>query len=373
MKRFTAGMLSVMMSLGAVTAVGEVSDTAAVYAASVDAPSNISVSADKTSVTISWDDEPGASAYRVYQYNASTKKYVKVKTVKGTSAKITGLKEGKKYYFKVASLVKSGSSYKLAGTSDKITATPKAKTSAKTSQTKAKTTTNPKKQTPGELPKFPKLASTSFRESGVSATEVKKKFEDDFEHARLQVITLGYKIKPTDSSNDGMNYVGEYEVRYDGTHVYNLYEQFQLSGKGGSGSGWIWIEDLNGNVVWGTNRVNVVKETVSLPKFSGITTTAFTEYGSSQSVVEDMLRQDFEKVRSAIVTQGYNIKPLSSKVDTGSYHGVYEVRYDGEQVYTYHESYTSNASSGTGWIWIEDMSGNVIVGVSNGTSIVIYY
>lgn len=63
------------------------------------------------SAELMWGSVSGADAYRIYMYNASSKKYVSYKTVKGTSYTVTGLKPGKSYSFKVAALKKSGGKY----------------------------------------------------------------------------------------------------------------------------------------------------------------------------------------------------------------------------------------------------------------------
>ncbi len=67
------------------------------------------------SAELMWGSVSGADAYRVYKYNASSKKYESYKTVKGTSCTVTGLKPGKSYSFKVAALKKSNGKY-VAGT-----------------------------------------------------------------------------------------------------------------------------------------------------------------------------------------------------------------------------------------------------------------
>ena len=57
-----------------------------------------------SAVRLNWDKVSGASGYRIYKYDSSAKKWVKVKTVKGgstTTARITGLSAGSKYRFKV--------------------------------------------------------------------------------------------------------------------------------------------------------------------------------------------------------------------------------------------------------------------------------
>ena len=57
-----------------------------------------------TSGTLSWNKVSKASGYRVYVYNVSTKKYTKVTTLSGnskTSCKVTGLKAGTSYKYKI--------------------------------------------------------------------------------------------------------------------------------------------------------------------------------------------------------------------------------------------------------------------------------
>ncbi len=55
-----------------------------------------------TSITLTWTKTTGATGYRVYQYSPSKGKYVLKKSVKGTNTyKVTGLKKGTSYKFKV--------------------------------------------------------------------------------------------------------------------------------------------------------------------------------------------------------------------------------------------------------------------------------
>jgi endoglucanase len=63
----------------------------------------IKAAASKTKVKLSWSKQEGASKYAVYQYKNG--KFVKVKTVTGTSATIKSLKSGKTYKFKVMAYV----------------------------------------------------------------------------------------------------------------------------------------------------------------------------------------------------------------------------------------------------------------------------
>lgn len=58
----------------------------------------------QTAGTLTWKKIAGATGYRVYVYNTSTKKYTKVTTLSGntkTSCKVTGLKAGTSYKYKV--------------------------------------------------------------------------------------------------------------------------------------------------------------------------------------------------------------------------------------------------------------------------------
>lgn len=61
-------------------------------------------------VTLKWSAVDGADGYRVYRYDTTAKKYVRVKTVKGTSCAISSLKSGS-YKFIVCAVKKNGSTY----------------------------------------------------------------------------------------------------------------------------------------------------------------------------------------------------------------------------------------------------------------------
>ena len=59
------------------------------------------------SITLKWSKVSGASGYRVYQYNSKTKEYKHIASVtKGTSYKVSNLKPGTKYKFKVRAYTK---------------------------------------------------------------------------------------------------------------------------------------------------------------------------------------------------------------------------------------------------------------------------
>jgi endoglucanase len=75
-------------------------------------------------VTLSWKAIDGAAYYRIYKYDTSTKKYVKVKTVKSTTGTVSSLKSGS-YKFVVCAVSKSGSKYKNGETSKVVKVTVK--------------------------------------------------------------------------------------------------------------------------------------------------------------------------------------------------------------------------------------------------------
>lgn len=68
--------------------------------------SKITASQTTTAITLKWNKVTGADSYRVYQYNAKTKKWVKVKDVTGKSLKISKLKAGTAYKYKVRAYTK---------------------------------------------------------------------------------------------------------------------------------------------------------------------------------------------------------------------------------------------------------------------------
>ena len=66
-----------------------------------DVTSKITATQTLTAVTLKWSKVPKADGYRVYVYNTKTKEYEKVKDVTGTSIKITGLKAGTGYAYRI--------------------------------------------------------------------------------------------------------------------------------------------------------------------------------------------------------------------------------------------------------------------------------
>ena len=98
--------------------------TAEAASSKLAAPKNIKASVPAANkITLKWDKVSGADAYRVYMYDAETKKYKKIKTVKGTTASIDGLEPWSTYYFKVAALTKTDGKYTAGTSSEKIKVT----------------------------------------------------------------------------------------------------------------------------------------------------------------------------------------------------------------------------------------------------------
>ncbi|MGI6499950.1 MAG: hypothetical protein ACOX1S_03555 [Anaerostipes sp.] len=66
------------------------------------------------SATLSWSAIKGASGYNIYQATSSNGQYKKVKTTTATTWKNTGLKTGKKYYYKVLGYQKNNGGTKYS-------------------------------------------------------------------------------------------------------------------------------------------------------------------------------------------------------------------------------------------------------------------
>ncbi|MFT3950796.1 MAG: leucine-rich repeat protein [Oscillospiraceae bacterium] len=61
-----------------------------------------------TGYTISWTAAKGADQYVIYRYDSASKKYVKLKTVTGTSYAVTGRTAGQKNTYRVVAVAKEG-------------------------------------------------------------------------------------------------------------------------------------------------------------------------------------------------------------------------------------------------------------------------
>ena len=71
--------------------------------------SKITASQTTTTITLKWSKVTGADGYRVYKYNSKTKKYEYYKSTTSTSLKISKLKEGTAYKYKVRAYKKTAS------------------------------------------------------------------------------------------------------------------------------------------------------------------------------------------------------------------------------------------------------------------------
>ncbi|MCC8192261.1 MAG: fibronectin type III domain-containing protein [Ruminococcus sp.] len=95
-----------------------------------------------SAVRINWNKVAGATGYRIYRYNSTTKKWVKVTTIKNgstTTYKQTGLKSGTTYKYKVKAYIKAGGVNYWGSASSAITTSTKPSTAKFT--TASKTTT----------------------------------------------------------------------------------------------------------------------------------------------------------------------------------------------------------------------------------------
>lgn len=72
------------------------------------APSGINVARNESTIKLTWNKVAGATGYRVYMYNASTKKWVNQKTLTGTSLTVSKLKAATIYQFKLIAYKKTG-------------------------------------------------------------------------------------------------------------------------------------------------------------------------------------------------------------------------------------------------------------------------
>jgi len=71
---------------------------------------------------MTWSKATGASGYELYRYNSSKKKYEKIKTTSSTSYKVSKLKAGTTYKFKVRAY-KTVGSIKYYGSYSSVTST----------------------------------------------------------------------------------------------------------------------------------------------------------------------------------------------------------------------------------------------------------
>ena len=122
--RLLGALLAGVLAVTGIPAVTQPLTVSVSAAAKLAAPKNIkAVSSGTSAIKLTWSKVSGASAYRVYKYNASTKKYETYKNVAGTSCTVKNLESGKTYKFRVAALVKSGGKYVVQTKSSAVSAT----------------------------------------------------------------------------------------------------------------------------------------------------------------------------------------------------------------------------------------------------------
>lgn len=88
--------------------IGTKSDTLTAYTAPAKVTSLKNSAATTTTVTLTWKKVSGATGYRVYKYNTSTKKYALYKSVTANTVKVTSLKAKTNYKFYVTATRKAG-------------------------------------------------------------------------------------------------------------------------------------------------------------------------------------------------------------------------------------------------------------------------
>ena len=156
---------------------------------------NLRVSAKTTTtVTLKWDSVLRADKYRVYRYNSSTGEWVRIATVSGTSKKVTGLKSGTSYRFRVRAWYEDdGRSY--LGDSDYITV-------------KTKSASSTSASTSDGLITVAKAKSIALDKAGVSAsdavfTKVEKDKDDGVYVYEIEFVAGDYEYELEIRATDG--------------------------------------------------------------------------------------------------------------------------------------------------------------------------
>ena len=110
MKKLTAALLMVGIMFGGVVLPSDSDDLLSINVSAAEdklaAPQNVKASASSDSVTLVWKSVKGASGYKIFRYDESSKKYKPAYSTNSTTYTVTGLKPKKTYSFKVAAFVK---------------------------------------------------------------------------------------------------------------------------------------------------------------------------------------------------------------------------------------------------------------------------
>lgn len=172
------------------------------------------------SVKLSWDKSLGATGYKVYRYNSSTKKYTLIKTIKGasvTSYTVKDLAVATKYTFKVvpyAAVEKDGTSTTITGGS-KI----------------CYTATKPNKGVIDKVTAGTKKMTVSWKKKTGTGYEILYATNSSFKNAKKVTVTSSSTLKKTITGlTKGKTYyvkVRAYKTTYNGTKVYGSYSTYK--------------------------------------------------------------------------------------------------------------------------------------------------
>lgn len=162
-------------------------------------PTGIQVSAKTNSVTIKWKKVSGASKYRVYMYNSTSKKFEVYKRTPNTKITINDLESFTTYKFKIAALDKNGNEGTKTGVISVTTDRPK-----------------------------PAVAPTPNESNGFGTVSGNITYK--YNNYRGNVSDTGAKVLliPKNISDGNIDYIfisentGVFETKVDGTGTYNF-------------------------------------------------------------------------------------------------------------------------------------------------------
>lgn len=149
-------------------------------------------------ITLSWPSVKGAEAYRVYMYDAKTKKYKKLKSVKNNSVAIGDLKNGTTYKFKVAAMRNVVDSYEVGPLSEAVSCKP-----AKAAPTKEMKAVSLKAEDMIGTWTFYDFCSNFSYKSGSSYNPDKKHDDSEASLTQIAIIATNYYIVSLDEDADG--------------------------------------------------------------------------------------------------------------------------------------------------------------------------
>lgn len=336
--RITAIALSIILAYGSLAVVPSVS------AEGASAPTEVTAEGRKDSVLLSW--QGNADAYRVSQYNKDSKKFEKVKTITGTKTVISDLEEGT-YSFKVTSLTQTESGYEDGETTDKV--------SAKVGNITAEAPAPPS----GKYTGFSHIDGKTYYYRTGKAVSGFQKIDQDYYYFNPKDYTAVKSKWLTIRDN-------KYYFTEDGTAATT---SRKIDGK-------LYRFDIDGvctNYKTAKDTATIQKEAEekkkkapSMPSgkslgFSGsgsryTYSCNVTEKGkkegydfSSSDAAKRMIREKLNDMRMKIVNAGFEIRlsysdadydVYASLTDYNHYSAYYDVYWNNELVYQYHESYT---------------------------------